>query len=160
MARKSKGRIEKFNKNNELLDFKKARKEKEKAEKAARKAHRAEQKRRREEPPATEAERKHRERRRSKLRYKRLIIGVIAAVLVLVVGFSTWNIVRLKIEQKQLVAKQEQLEKKKKKLKSEMKTVNDPEYIEQQARRQLKRVMPGEVLYKLEDGKDTKDSND
>lgn len=150
MAKKGKGRVEKFNRNNQLLDFKKAKKEREKAAKAAKKARKAELRRQRKEPPATEAERKHRERIRKKNNRKRLLVAVVTLVVVLVVGFSTYGIVEMKMQQKKLITKQEQLKEKKKSLQKELDTVNAREYIEQQARKQLKLILPGETLYMLE----------
>ena len=42
---------------------------------------------------------------------------------------------------------------------AELKNVNELDYIEEQARKQLKMIKPGEVLYVL-DGKKNKDGKD
>ena len=79
------------------------------------------------------------------------------AVIIAIFGFLAHNIISLKMEQSKLEAKQQKLEEKKKELKEEKKAVNDPEYIEEQARQQLKMIKPGEILYMLP--KDAKNKN-
>ena len=61
-------------------------------------------------------------------------------------------------EQHELQVKKEQLEQKKKELQEEKKAVSDNDYIEEQARKQLKMIKPGEILYVLPDDDDK--SND
>ncbi|MGI6721193.1 MAG: cell division protein FtsL [Anaerovoracaceae bacterium] len=161
MGKKSKGRIEKFNRNAQIVDFKRAQKEKQREEKAARKARRAEQRRIAREEPVSEFDKKLKKRLNSKHKRKNLIVLAIVVVLALVIGFSTYNTVNLKLEQHKLLSRQEQLEQKKKDLKQELSTVNDDDYIEQQARKQLKLIMPGETLYILPDDKNAgKSSNE
>ena len=159
MANKSKGRVEKFNKNAQILDFKKANKEKEKREKKAKKT----AKKSKEKQTLTEAEEKHIQRKSNQKNRRRWIYVGVIIILVLVVSFSAWNIMSLKMEQNKLEAQQKNLEQQKKDLNSELGDVNDPDYIEEQARKQLNLVMPGETLYVLpsDESKDSKnDSND
>ncbi|MEA4922361.1 MAG: septum formation initiator family protein [Eubacteriaceae bacterium] len=161
MGKKSKGRIEKFNKNSQIVDFKKVQKEKDKEEKAAKKERKKSRKEERAAAaPVSEAEKKHRSRVDRQKNRRRLIAAAVAVILLLIVGFSVYNIVDLKMEQNALLSKQEKLEKQKKNLESELGTVNDPEYIEQQARKQLKLIKPGETLYVLKDDQAKKDSSD
>ena len=61
------------------------------------------------------------------------------------------------MEQHELEAQKQELEQKKKELKKEKKEVIDPDYIEDQARKQLKMVKPGEILYILPDEDEKKD---
>lgn len=163
MGKKSKGRIEKFNKNAQVIDFKKAQKEKAKEEKLLKKERKEARKKEMAENPTMEnvsQETKHEIRiNKQKLR-RRLIAAGIFVVMLLVVGFSAYNIINLKMEQKDLLAEKKQLEEQKNNLNSELKTVNDPDYIEQQARKQLKLVLPGETLFVLQDDKDKKKDKD
>lgn len=98
----------------------------------------------------------------SRRRYKRgrrlLIYGVVVAIFVIAIGMSGYEIVTIKLESRQLRLQEEKLKQEKKNLQEELKKVNDPEYIEQQARKQLKLILPGETLYVLpnKNGKDKK----
>lgn len=159
MRKKSKGRVEKFNKNARIVDFRKARKAREKEEKAARKERKRARKEEAARQMASETEQKHHRRISRQKRRRGLLIAGIIIILSLVVGYSAYQIISLKIEQKELKARQVQLKKEKKELQKEMTVVNDPEYIEQQARRQLKLIMPGETLYILPDSDQKKDNN-
>lgn len=97
-------------------------------------------------------------KRRKKKNRRRLGIYLLAiAIIAGIFGFLAHNIISLKMEQSKLEAKKEKLEEKKKELKEEKKAVNDSEYIEEQARQQLKMIKPGETLYLLP--KDAKDKN-
>ena len=49
------------------------------------------------------------------------------------------------------------LKEKKKDLEKELKLVNEPEYIEEQARKQLKLVKPGEIIYIIDGDKKDND---
>lgn len=81
-------------------------------------------------------------RRRRGLVYAAIILAIIA-----VVGMSVFNIVSLKQEQKEIKKQQEELKEQKAQLEEELKLLSDPEYIEEQARAQLRLVMPGEKIY-------------
>lgn len=103
-------------------------------------------------------------KRRRNLIYTAIIIAIIA-----VIGVSVYNIVSLKHEQKQLISQQQELEDQKKELAEELKHLNDKDYIEEQARAQLRLVMPGEKIFvfpslndskrKSDEKKETKDEN-
>lgn len=80
-------------------------------------------------------------------------MGIIC-IIFLLAGLSVYKIIDLKLEENKLEGQRQELIKEQKKLKEELKNVNDPEYIEQQARKQLKLIMPGETLYVLPDEKD------
>ena len=79
---------------------------------------------------------------------------IMALVVFSIVGFSVFRIVDLKMEQRQLLAQQAALTAEKEKLKEQLANVNNPEFIEQEARKQLKLIMPGETLYILKDDTD------
>ncbi len=86
---------------------------------------------------------------------------VIVVVLIAVVGVSIKNVFDLRAEQDELRAKNKQLASEKASLKEELKNVNDYDYIEEQARIQLKLIRPGEILYVLDDeGTDTNGKDD
>lgn len=77
-------------------------------------------------------------------------MAIYAAIIIIiagVIGASAYNIISLKQEQKILTAQQKALKDKKQELKEELNHLNDPDYIEEQARAQLRLVMPGESIY-------------
>ena len=79
---------------------------------------------------------------------------IMAMVVMSVAGFSVFRIIDLKMEEHQLLAQQEALLAEKEKLKEQLANVNNPEFIEEEARKQLKLIMPGETLYILKDDTD------
>jgi cell division protein FtsB len=86
---------------------------------------------------------------------RNIFVYLMVAVIVLsVAGFSIFRIIDLKVEENQLIAQQEALIQEKDKLKEQLANVNNPEFIEQEARKQLKLIMPGETLYILKDETD------
>lgn len=97
---------------------------------------------------------KSREQRRKKkkmhLNMSRLLFRVVIVVLVCVTVLSIRKIVLLKIEQSELKEQQKALKGKRAKLKNEFKNIDDKNYIEEQARKQLNMVKPGEILYMIE----------
>jgi len=85
-----------------------------------------------------------------------LYFGVIIIALVVIVIYA-YNVVALEIYQSQVDAENQKLTQQKHKLEEELKNVQDPKYIEQQARTQLKMIFPGEILYVLPEK--TKENN-
>lgn len=86
---------------------------------------------------------------------RNLFVYLLLTMVVLsIAGFSIFRIIDLKMEEHQLLAQQEALIAEKEKLKEQLANVNNPEFIEQEARKQLKLIMPGETLYILKDGTD------
>ena len=61
--------------------------------------------------------------------------------------YSIFNIVSLKMEERSVIGKNEKLLKKKAELQKKLKKIKDSKYVENQAREQLKLIMPGETLY-------------
>ena len=80
-----------------------------------------------------------------------MILTCFIVVSMVMVGLSVNNIIKLRAEQKELIELNEKLAAEKKALKEELKNVNDYEYIEEQARIQLRLVKPGEILYIMEE---------
>ena len=100
--------------------------------------------------------------RRNKKQIKRrlTVFLVVAAFLLLTVGFSFYKIVSLKVEESKLQQEQEELKEERDALQQEMKDVKSPEYIEKQAREQLHLLLPGEILYMLPGEDDNTDGSD
>ena len=95
-------------------------------------------------------------RRRRKKRQDlkiRLIRLAIVFVIVLMLGLSVRNVIVLRQEQRDLEKANAELAAKKIELQQELKNVNNKNYIEEQARQQLKLIKPGETLFVLGDEK-------
>ena len=92
-------------------------------------------------------------RRQNKFRVNRtrVLLLIVIAVVFVVFAFSVKNIVDLHREQAELKAEQRTLTERKEDLEAELKSINESNYIEEQARTQLNMVMPGETLYITED---------
>ena len=90
--------------------------------------------------------------RTSQLRKRKTI-----TLLVFIVAFAIMatmcgkDIVRLKAENIALKKQQVALEKQRDELKEELTNVDDPEYIREQARKQLNLLNPGEILFLFDD---------
>ena len=83
------------------------------------------------------------ERKKKKLKIvnmKRFIASVIIVILIASVGMSAINIIKLTIQKKELQAKNAELLKLKEDLSAEMEFINSADYIEQQARKDLKMI--------------------
>ncbi|MBE6031550.1 MAG: septum formation initiator family protein [Clostridiales bacterium] len=145
MFRRKPRRSREFRKNSSVIDMEEARRERRERRAAAIAEARAAEEAKAENARIREEKAKKRAR---KLRRKLVYTGVILVVLVTIV-FSLGNIVSLLHERQQLRNEQEMLIETRDKLIRELENVNNPEYIEQQARSQLRLVMPGEVLYIL-----------
>ncbi|MCI5687587.1 septum formation initiator family protein [Anaerovoracaceae bacterium 42-11] len=100
-----------------------------------------------------------RKKKRVKVNQGRLILTVIVVILIAVVGMSVKNVFDLRAEQKNLQEKNQNLLQQQDALKAELENVNDLEYIEEQARIQLRMIKPGEILFVLDKEQD-KDNND
>ena len=83
-----------------------------------------------------------------KSRRKVLLIAVLVLiVLAALFGRNTYQIIQLSNEKKIQEQKLEELEESINRLNEELQRVTSDEYIEQQAREQLKMIYPGETLY-------------
>ena len=104
-----------------------------------------------------ELETRKAERRKKKLKIvntKRFVASVIILILIASVGMSAINIVQLTIQKKELQAKNAELIKLKEDLTSEMDFINSAEYIEQQARKDLRMIKENELLFIVDDEED------
>lgn len=142
MARKKRSR--EF-KNNRVIDIKTAREERrDKRIQAVTKKARNERR--------TKEELSH--RKAAKILRRRLIYSGIFIIIIAIIGFSIYNIISLKIEQARATAELESLIQEKESLTEELSQVDSREYIEQQARQELRMILPGETLYILIDRKE------
>lgn len=97
------------------------------------------------------------ERKKKKIKIvnmKRFIASVIVVILIASVGMSAINIIKLSIQKKELQAKNAELIKLKEDLSAEMEFINSADYIEQQARKDLKMIKENELLFIVSDEDD------
>lgn len=87
-----------------------------------------------------------------KRRKKRLSMAAFVLVFLLLSAMWGKDIVRLKAENRSLKKQQTALEQQRDDLKEELTHVDDPEYIREQARKQLRLLNPGEILFNFDDG--------
>lgn len=80
---------------------------------------------------------------------RKLVYGMIFVVIALIIGASVYNVISLKMEEAAAEEQLSALEAEKEALKEELSHVGSNDYIEQQAREQLRMIMPGETLYVL-----------
>ena len=77
---------------------------------------------------------------------------IVVLFFALILFYSLHNVVEVKIEEKKLKSQQEELIKEKKQLQKEIKKSGGKEHIENEARKQLKMIKPGEILFLLPKG--------
>ena len=145
---KSRSRSRDFHRNNEVIDFDRAREKRRRAR--AEKAERVYQARK--EAPS---QRKAAKKKRRLLIYAAVIVLVVAAISV-----SAVEIISLEKEKAQLATEQAELKKELEAAKDELANTDDPDYIEQQVREKLNMVYPGEIIYVLPDEENKIDDKD
>lgn len=105
-----------------------------------------------------ELEARIRERRKNvasaQRRKKRRTILLIVLAFALLATMCGRDIVRLKAENRALKKQHAALEKERDELKEELKSTSDQEYIRDQARKQLRLLNPGEILFTFDDEED------
>jgi len=87
----------------------------------------------------------------SQRRKKRRMLIIILLAFVLMATMCGRDIIRLKAENAELKKQQVSLEKQRDELKEELKNTGESEYIREQARKQLRLLNPGEILFTFED---------
>lgn len=97
------------------------------------------------------------ERQAGKKARRRMVYFFIFLFILCIIGVSVFNIVSLKLTEARTMKEQQALLEQKDKLEQIYSQVNSPEYIEQQARQQLRMIKPGEILYVLPDKDGKKD---
>ena len=93
-------------------------------------------------------------KKKKTLKKESVIKAAIILIVIAVVLVSVNNIFRLREENADLKAQNKDLISEKENLKEELKNVKDLEYIEEQARIQLRMIKPGEIIYILQDEKE------
>ena len=78
---------------------------------------------------------------------KRLIVFAAAVILIVFLGVSVIDIIKLKAEEHEVLKQQEQLKAQQEQLKEDLKEADDEQNIEDQAREKLKLTKPGETVY-------------
>ena len=101
---------------------------------------------------ALRMEQRYKTRRTKQIKRKTVMLIVFIAVFVFLATMCGKDIVRLKAENIALKKQQAELEKQRDALKEELTNVNDPQYIREQARKQLRLLNPGEILFTFDDG--------
>lgn len=76
-----------------------------------------------------------------------MMVAIIILCAAIVLAFSVLNVISLKREQHEVMKQAEALQQEKAQLEKELSEINDPKNIEEQARDQLRLIMPGETLY-------------
>ncbi len=146
MIKKRTRRSREFKNNSRVIDIEEARQlRKRRREEAAEKKYKA----RKTKSVVTQ-------RQAGKKARRRLIYMVIFLAIICVVAASVFNIINLKLTEARTFKEQQNLLAQKARLERIYSQVNSPEYIEQQARQQLKMIRPGEILYVLPDKNNSK----
>lgn len=99
---------------------------------------------------AARIEARRRQRRRKRIRRKRFTVFCIILVFVFLFTMCGREIFRLKAENYALQKQQEELIAERDRLTEELKKVSDKEYIKNQARKQLRLLDPGEIMFIFE----------
>lgn len=141
MIKKKKRRSREFKNSSQVIDIEEARQSrKQKREDAAEKKYRV----RKTKSVVTQ-------RQAGKKARRRMVYFVIFLIIIGIIAVSAFNIINLKLIEARTMKEQQALMQQKEKLEKVYSQVNSPEYIEQQARQQLKMIKPGEILYILPD---------
>ena len=145
---KSRSRSRDFHRNNEVIDFDRAREKRRRAR--AEKAERVYQARK--EAPS--------QRKAAKKKRRLLIYAAVIVLVVTAISVSAVEIISLEKEKAQLATEQAELKKELEAAKDELANTDDPDYIEQQVREKLNMVYPGEIIYVSPDEENKIDDKD
>jgi len=88
-----------------------------------------------------------------------IIFTVIVVALLIAIGLVVKNIIALHIEKNDLEKQEQQLIETRDELTAELQSVDDLDYIEEQARKLLRMIKPGEVIY-IHNGEDPRPETD
>lgn len=97
--------------------------------------------------------------RRKRLRRRRRTIFLMVLVFAALLTMCSREIVRLQAENLALKKQHAELEAERDRLTRELSTVGDKEYIKEQARKQLRLLDPGEIMFVFEDEPVQKEEN-
>lgn len=139
MFKKKKRRSREFKNSSQVIDIEEARQlRKRKREEAAEKKYKVQK-----------SKSVITQRQAGKKARRRMVYLVIFLAIAGVIAASAFNIISLKLTEARTMKEQQALLEQKARLERIYSQVNSPEYIEQQARQQLKMIRPGEILYVL-----------
>lgn len=139
MLKRKKRRSREFKNNSRVIDIDEARqRRKQKREEAAEKKYKVRKKK----SVVTQ-------RQAVKKARRRMVYFVIFLAILGIIAASVFNIISLKLTEAKTMKEQQALLEQKARLEKVYSQVNSPEYIEQEARQQLKMIKPGEILYVL-----------
>ena len=108
---------------------------------------------------AARIEARRRLTKRSNTRKKRRTTVMIILVFAVLLTMCSREIVKLKAQNYELQKQHAQLEQERDRLTKELGRVGDKEYIKEQARKQLKLLDPGEIMFVFDDGKGSTEDN-
>lgn len=100
-------------------------------------------------------ERRRRIKRKERRRKRLILLGIILA-LVLALTMCGREIIRLKAENASLKKQQAELKEERDRLTEELKSAGSKEYIKEQARKQLRLLDPGEIMFIFDEDGDGK----
>ncbi|MBO4235110.1 MAG: septum formation initiator family protein [Firmicutes bacterium] len=89
----------------------------------------------------------------------RIAMTIVVVGLLIGIAVVVRNIIGLSIEKRELEKQQRELADKRDELTAELENVNDLDYIEEQARKLLHMIKPGEILYILNGSEQPKDES-
>ena len=108
---------------------------------------------------AARIEARRRLTKRSNTRKKRRTTIMIILIFAVLLTMCSREIVKLKAQNYELQKQHAQLEQERDRLTKELGRVGDKEYIKEQARKQLKLLDPGEIMFVFDDGKGSTEDN-
>lgn len=94
-------------------------------------------------------------KRKTKKNKFKLIIYILLAALLIYFATAAIKIINLNAERNRAAAENEELQQKKEALELQLENVNSPDYIESQARSDLKLIKPNELLFVFTDDADS-----
>jgi cell division protein FtsB len=136
-------RSREWHKNNKVIDFEKARESRREKRMALTG-----------QDQIAKVKRASSKRRRIKISKKRNFYTAVAIVITAVMGVSVFNVISVNSQLEQAAAEQSRLEREKARLTNELQSVDNPDYIEYQARTLLKMIKPGEIYYVVPEGEE------
>ncbi len=154
MSKKGK-RLREFEKNNRVFNISETSKERENR----RKNHKPKKTKLAVAEGDIQVSEKHKKKRNKITNTRRFVISVIMVIFITFIGVSAFKIIKLKNERDLLLEKNAELIKLKEDLTQEMENINSAEYMEQQARKQLKLIKENEILFIVPDENETEETD-
>lgn len=100
---------------------------------------------------------KRKKKRKKQITTKRILLIIIILAILAFLGITIFQIAKLKIELNEAITEKEQRQAEKVKLEKELELINDPEYIEEQARERLRMARQGEIVFIFPEEDETHD---